>query len=93
MDVHGLIPSRDWEFFSWTPYLYQLWDPPSLLSNGYWGLKRPGHEDDHSPPSSAEIKECVQLYTIQYFFMAWCLVKQRDNFTFTFKENLNSIVK
>jgi hypothetical protein len=20
----------------------------------------------------------------QYFFMAWCLVKQRDNFTFTF---------
>jgi hypothetical protein len=26
------------------------------------GLKRPGREDDHSPPSSAEVKECVELY-------------------------------
>jgi hypothetical protein len=36
--------------------------PPSLLSNGYQGLfpqgvKRPWREADHSPPSSAEIKE------------------------------------
>jgi hypothetical protein len=26
------------------------------------GLKRRGREADQSPPSSAEIKECVQLY-------------------------------
>jgi len=26
------------------------------------GVKRPGHEVDHSPPSSAEVKECVELY-------------------------------
>jgi hypothetical protein len=26
------------------------------------GVKRPGCEDDHSPPSSAEVKECVELY-------------------------------
>jgi hypothetical protein len=26
------------------------------------GVKRPGREADHSPPSSAEIKECVELY-------------------------------
>jgi hypothetical protein len=43
------------------------WGPPSLLSNGYqqlfpWGLKRPGREGDHSPPSSAEVKEWVELY-------------------------------
>jgi hypothetical protein len=48
------------------------------------GVKRPGHEADHSPPSSTEVKECVKLYL--HFpntpFMAWCLVKQRDNFTF-----------
>jgi hypothetical protein len=25
-------------------------------------LKRPGREADHSPPSSAEVKECVELY-------------------------------
>jgi hypothetical protein len=26
------------------------------------GIKRPGREADHSPPSSAEAKECVELY-------------------------------
>jgi hypothetical protein len=26
------------------------------------GVKRPGSEADHSPPSSAEVKECVGLY-------------------------------
>jgi hypothetical protein len=25
-------------------------------------IKRPGCEADHSPPSSAEVKECVELY-------------------------------
>jgi hypothetical protein len=26
------------------------------------GVKRPGREADHSPPSIAEVKECVELY-------------------------------
>jgi len=26
------------------------------------GVKRPGREADHSPPSSAKDKECVELY-------------------------------
>jgi hypothetical protein len=26
------------------------------------GVKRPGREADQSPPSSAEIRECVELY-------------------------------
>jgi hypothetical protein len=49
------------------------------------GVKRPGHESDHSPPSSAEVKN-VWSYTStpQYTFMAWCFVQHRDNFTFTF---------
>jgi hypothetical protein len=40
-----------------------------------------GRGADHSPPSSAEVKECVELYpsTPQYAFIAWCLVKHRDN--------------
>jgi hypothetical protein len=29
---------------------------PTLLSSGYRGAKQPGHETDHSPLSSAEIK-------------------------------------
>jgi hypothetical protein len=36
--------------------------PPILLSNGYRRMKRSGREADHSSPSSAEVKECVELY-------------------------------
>jgi hypothetical protein len=47
------------------------------------GGESAGCEADHSPPSSAEVKN-VWSYTStpQYVFMAWCLVKHRDNFTF-----------
>jgi hypothetical protein len=39
------------------------------------GVKRPGREDNHSPSSSAEVKECVEIYLhSQYAFMAWCSV-------------------
>jgi len=58
-----LIPGRGWEFF--TPYPDWLWGP-SILQ---WlrgalslGVKQVGHEVDHSPPSSAEVKECMELY-------------------------------
>jgi hypothetical protein len=48
------------------------WVPEALSL----GVKRPKREADHSPPSSAEVKECVELYLHpQYAFMAWCLVK------------------
>jgi hypothetical protein len=39
------------------PASYQ-WVPGALSL----GVKRPGREADHSPPSSAEVKECVELY-------------------------------
>jgi hypothetical protein len=49
------------------------------------GVKWPGREADHSPPSSAEVNEWVDLYLHpQYDFMARSLVKHRDNFTFSF---------
>jgi len=38
-------------------------------------------QNTHSPTSSAEVKECVELYfQSQYVFMEWYLVKHRDNF-------------
>jgi hypothetical protein len=63
----GSIPGGGWEFFSSPPRPERLWDPLSLLSNGYqglfpWRVKRPGCEADHSPSSIAEVKECVELY-------------------------------
>jgi hypothetical protein len=47
-------------------------------------VKRPGREADNSLPSIAEVKNlwgytCTPLYV----FLAWCLVKNRDNFTCT----------
>jgi hypothetical protein len=48
------------------------------------GVKRPELEADHSLPSGTEL---IMHETIpplpEYVFMAWRLVKHRDNFIFT----------
>jgi len=38
------------------------------------GVKRPGCETGHSPPSSAEVKECVELYL--HSPVAWYSIKK-----------------
>jgi hypothetical protein len=51
------------------------------------GVKRPGREAGHSPPYSAEVKECVELYLHFPNSFSWGgaqLKQHRDNFTFTF---------
>jgi len=35
------------------------------------GVKRPGCGIDHPPPSSAEVKERVQLYICTIFGLSW----------------------
>jgi hypothetical protein len=42
---------------------------PRILS---LGVKRLGCEADHSPPSSAEVKECVELYLHSSKTPSWC---------------------
>jgi hypothetical protein len=50
--------------------------PPGVLSSG---LKRPRCEADHSPPSSAEVKNAWSCTTTpQYVFTQRYLVKHRD---------------
>jgi len=57
------------------------WVPGALSP----GVKRLGREADHSPPSSTEIKNAWCCTSIpQYVFIAWSLVKHRENFTFAF---------
>jgi hypothetical protein len=80
----GSIPrkSRDFSLHSQCPD--QPSDSRSLISNGYRGLlpaglKRPGREADHSPPTSAEVKNTWNYTSISaYVFMKW--YKQRRNF-------------
>jgi hypothetical protein len=70
--------------------------PPIQWVPGTFSLrvKRPDREADHSHLPSAEVKNAWSYTsTLQYVFMAWCLVKHRDNFTFsfTFKFQLHSV--
>jgi hypothetical protein len=50
----------------------------------FLNIKLSGREADHSPPCSAEVKGCVELHLHPppQYFLAWCLFKHRDNFTF-----------
>jgi len=44
----------------------------------FYAFMPPGNEADHSPPSSAEVKNAWSYTsTPPYVFMAWCLVKYR----------------
>jgi hypothetical protein len=49
------------------------------------GVKRPGRETDHSPSSSAELKEWVEIYLHSPNTPAWRVAqfKHKENFTFT----------
>jgi hypothetical protein len=54
------------------------WGPSSLLYNGYrvsfLRLKRPGRGIDHPPPSSAEVKERVELYLYSLSWPSWPVI-------------------
>jgi hypothetical protein len=52
----------------------------------YTRVKQSGNEDNHSPPSSAGVKNAWSYTpTPQYVFMALYLIKHRDNFSFIFR--------
>jgi hypothetical protein len=62
----GSIPDSGKRFFSPQQRPDRQWSPHSLLSNEYWGLipprvKMSGFPADHSPPSSAEVKNGVAI--------------------------------
>jgi hypothetical protein len=73
----------------WQTSTQPPWGPPSLPSNGYQGLFPWGYSGRgakltthlHLVPKSKNAWSYTS--TPQYAFMAWCLVKNKDNFTFT----------
>jgi hypothetical protein len=91
--IGGLSPDRGWEFFSSPLRPIWLWGPLILLSNGYQGalslgVKQPGCEADHSPPSSAEVKNswsCTSALAIRLHGMVLSKKKaQGQLYLFTF---------
>jgi hypothetical protein len=79
VDGWGSIHGRGKKFFPTLQHPDWLCGPPSLLSNGDWGLftwgvKWLGHEADYSPPSSAEIKNVGAIPPLPHIFMVWCLI-------------------
>jgi hypothetical protein len=84
-----ICPGEGWEFFSSPPCPERLWSPPDLLPNGDLGLFPSGESGLgvkltihlHLAPRSRMRGDILLLP--QHVFMVWCLVKHRDNFTFT----------
>jgi hypothetical protein len=58
--IWGSNSGRGKRLFSSAELTDQLWEPSCLVFDGYKvyfpGVKRPGRETDHSPTSSAEVK-------------------------------------
>jgi hypothetical protein len=82
LDDRGSILGGCWEFFSnitaSRTALGPTQPPIQWVPGGLsLGVKRPGREADHSPPSTAEVKRMSgAIHPLpQYAFMAWCLVK------------------
>jgi hypothetical protein len=68
----GILPLTTASRQNLEPIQLPIPSVPGALSPG---LKRSGREGDHSPPS-AEVKNAwLYTSTLQYVFMAWCLVK------------------
>ena len=70
----GLIPVRYKRPFPSLRSSKKLWAPPSLLlqilRSSFPGVKRPGHEADHTPPYSSEFKnEWSYTYVSPYAFL------------------------
>jgi hypothetical protein len=84
--VRGSNPGGG-EIFSTRPD--RPWGPPSLLYNGYRvsfpGVKRPWRGVDHPPPSSAEVKERVQLYLYSPSGPSWPVLEWTLPFTYGHK--------
>jgi hypothetical protein len=65
--IYGSIPGGCWEFFSKPTASRTALGPTQppiqwVLRALSLGVKRPGREADHSPPSSVEVKEWMELY-------------------------------
>jgi hypothetical protein len=80
MFIHNCIYAN---VFIVLPALGPIQPPIQWVSGAVsMGVKRPGREAEHLPPSSAEVKNAWSYTsTQQYTFIAWCLVKNKHKAT------------
>jgi hypothetical protein len=97
LDYRSSIAGRGKEFFSSPPLQDRIWPPPPHPIQWVPGalslcVQRSRRESDHSPVSSVEVKNtwsyaftstCLNSVVVikGYAFMAWYLVKHKDDFT------------
>jgi hypothetical protein len=67
LDGLGSIPGKGKKLFCTTQAPHRLWGPPSVLFSGFRGavslrVTQQGREIDHSPQSSAEVKNGGVIY-------------------------------
>jgi hypothetical protein len=71
-----------------TTKLIRLWERTQPPMQWIPKVKQPGREADLSPPCNVGSRMLGAIpLPPQYVFMAWCLVKQWNNLTFTFYSN------
>jgi len=46
----------------------------TMGTESFLGVKRPGRDIDHPPPSSAEVKERIELYLYSTYGPSWTVI-------------------
>jgi hypothetical protein len=83
LDNRGSIPGRGRDSFLCHRVQADSGSHLASYSMGTVGLFPWGSEADHSPPSSAKVKNTWSYTsTPPHVLMAWCLIKHSDNFAF-----------
>jgi hypothetical protein len=71
-EFYGSITGGGWKFLSSPPALGPTQPPIQWVPRGLSvGVKRPMREADHLPPSSAEVREWVELYLHSPIRLSW----------------------
>jgi hypothetical protein len=78
--------SSQWSLFFWISHQYPICIPLLHHTGGLnVGIKRLDLEANYSPSSSAEVKNAWSYTSTSiYIFVAWCVVKRKDQSIFSY---------
>ena len=77
----GSVPKQGQDFALLIPSPAQKTIPVCTNTRSFPGVKQLEYKVDHSPPPTVKVKNSWSSVSIPaYAFMAWCLIKQRQDF-------------